>query len=140
MKKYLKIALIYTSLALIGGVFFREFTKFNNFTGVTALGKVHVHFFTLGMFVFMLIALFSKHLNFENKKTFKIFFIFYNIGLIISGAMLLTRGIMQVMEISLSKGINSMISGIAGIGHVLLGIGIILLLVSLIQSSKDSNA
>jgi len=41
-----------------GGVFYREFTKWNGFTGVT-LGKVHAHLFLLGMIVFLLVAPFS---------------------------------------------------------------------------------
>ena len=37
MKKFINISLIYAIAAMAGGVFYREFTKFNNFTGVTAL-------------------------------------------------------------------------------------------------------
>ena len=59
MKKYLNISLIYALLAMTGGVFYREFTKFNGFTGVTVLSKVHTHFFLLGMIVFWVVALFS---------------------------------------------------------------------------------
>mgnify|MGYP000689074351 CR=1 FL=1 len=33
MKKYANSALIYAILAMVGGVFFREFTKFNGFEG-----------------------------------------------------------------------------------------------------------
>ena len=49
MKKYLNISLVYGIAAMVGGVFYREFTKWNGFTGVTALGKVHAHLFLLGM-------------------------------------------------------------------------------------------
>ena len=41
MKKYLNFAFAYAILAMAGGVFYREFTKWNAFTGATALGKVH---------------------------------------------------------------------------------------------------
>ena len=47
MKKYLNISLICAIAAMLGGVFYREFTKFNSFSGVTALGKVHTHLFLL---------------------------------------------------------------------------------------------
>jgi len=33
MKKYANSALMYAILAMVGGVFFREFTKFNGFEG-----------------------------------------------------------------------------------------------------------
>ena len=35
MKKYANSALVYAVLAMVGGVFFREFTKFNAFDGAT---------------------------------------------------------------------------------------------------------
>ena len=49
MKKYLNLSLGYAVAAMAGGVFYREFTKLNGFTGVTTLGKVHPHLFLLGM-------------------------------------------------------------------------------------------
>ena len=61
MKKYLNLSLIYAIAAMVGGVFYREFTKFNGYTGVTALGKVHTHLFLLGMVLFLLVALFAAH-------------------------------------------------------------------------------
>lgn len=39
MKKYLNFSLLYAIAAMAGGVFYREFTKFNGFTGVTVLGS-----------------------------------------------------------------------------------------------------
>ena len=44
---------------MAGGVFYREFTKYNGFTGMTALGKVHTHLFLLGMLVFLVVALYA---------------------------------------------------------------------------------
>ena len=38
MKKLLNTAFIYALAAMAGGVFYREFTKFNGFSGRTALG------------------------------------------------------------------------------------------------------
>ena len=35
MKRYINAALLYAILAMAGGVFYREFTKFNGFTGKT---------------------------------------------------------------------------------------------------------
>ena len=49
MKKLLNTAFIYALAAMAGGVFYREFTKYNSFTGVTSLGKVHTHLFLLGI-------------------------------------------------------------------------------------------
>jgi len=73
MKKYLNYALGYAVAAMAGGVFYREFTKFSGFTGVTALGKVHPHLFLLGTLVFLLVALFAAQLDLRAQKPFRTF-------------------------------------------------------------------
>ena len=131
MKKYLNISLFYAIAAMIGGVFCREFTKWNGYDGVTVLGKVHTHLFMMGMMVFLMTALFAEHYELQKQKTFRIFMPVYNIGLAVTVVMMVVRGIAQVLNISLSSAANASISGIAGIGHMLTGVGIILFLVSL---------
>ncbi len=135
-KKYFNLALIYATAAMIGGVFYREFTKWNGFTGATALGKVHTHLFILGMLVFLLVALFSQSMDLEKQKTFRTFMKIYNIGLPILSIMMVVRGVIQVLEFDISSRANSAISGVAGVGHVLVGIGIVLLLLALKKSAK----
>lgn len=49
----------------------------------------------------------------------------------IDSVMLFVRGVLQVLEIALSSGMNAAISGIAGIGHMLLGISLVLLLMQI---------
>ena len=44
--------------------------------------------------------------------------------------MLVVRGITQVLAIDISKGFSASISGVAGIGHILIAIGFISLLLS----------
>ncbi|MGN1421358.1 MAG: DUF2871 domain-containing protein [Eubacterium sp.] len=136
MKKYLNISLVYAIAAMAGGVFYREFTKLNGYTGATALGKVHTHLFLLGMIVFLLVSLFAAHNDLKRYKSFKAFLWTYNIGVPITAVMLVVRGVTQVLDISLSASISAMISGIAGIGHILTGVGIILLIVSLKKTAK----
>lgn len=131
MKKYLNISMIYAIAAMAGGVFYREFTKWNGFAGVTALGKVHTHLFMLGMIVFMVTALFAAHNALEKQQSFRAFLYIYNIGVPLTAVMLTVRGILQVLGTSLSTGADAAVSGIAGIGHILTAIGIILLLISL---------
>lgn len=140
MKKCLKISLIYAIAALAGGVFYREFTKINGFTGVSALGKVHTHLFMLGMVVFLIAALFAKSFPLEKEKTFKSFFIVYNIGVPIAAVMMAVRGVTQVLGTELSKGADASISGIAGIGHILAGAGIVLFLTALLKCSDRIKA
>ena len=136
-KKYFNLALIYATAAMIGGVFYREFTKWNGFTGATALGKIHTHLFILGMFVFLLVALFSQSMDLEKQKAFRTFMKIYNIGLPILSIMMVVRGVIQVLEFDISSRADSAISGVAGAGHVLVGIGIVLLLLTLKKSAKE---
>lgn len=136
-KKYFNLTLIYATAAMIGGVFYREFTKWNGFTGATALGKVHTHLFILGMLAFLLVALFSQSMDLEKQKTFRTFMKIYNIGLPILSIMMVVRGVIQVLEFDISSRANSAISGVAGAGHVLVGIGIVLLLLTLKKSAKE---
>lgn len=69
MKRYLNAALTYAVLAMAGGVFYREFTKFNGFDGRTALGVVHTHYFMLGMVFFLLLLVLEKTFSFTGAKT-----------------------------------------------------------------------
>ena len=131
MKKYLNFSLVYAIAAMAGGVFYREFTKFNGFTGVTALGKIHAHLFLLGVLVFLVVALFAAHNDPAKIRTFRAFLWTYNIGVPLTAVLLLVRGVTQVLGLNLTAGASAALSGIAGIGHILTGIGIILLLVSL---------
>lgn len=139
MKKHLNISLIYAILAMAGGVFYREFTKLNGFTGVTVLGKAHTHLFLLGMIVFLVVALFAAQRNLGAIKSFQAFMWTYNIGVPLTAAMMVTRGITQVLVIPLSAGSSAAISGIAGIGHILTAAGIILLILSLKNAAKDEG-
>ena len=140
MKKALNLSLIYAVFAMIGGVFYREFTKFNHFTGVTALRGVHAHLFLLGMVMFLLVALFAQRTPLEQQKGFRLFMVLYNIGVALTAVMMAVRGVMQVLAVPLSSGASASISGMAGIGHILTGAGIILLLVSLKRAVQSSPA
>ena len=137
MKKCINISLIYAVAAMVGGVFYREFTKFNDFTGATALGKVHVHLFVLGMAVFLITALFADRRDLTRLRTYRAFLVIYNIGVPLTAVMLLVRGVTQVLGLSLSSGASAAISGIAGIGHILTGAGVILLLLTLKKAADN---
>ena len=136
MKKYLNYSLSYGVMGLICGVYFREFTKIMGFTGVTTLSKAHPHLLMLGTVLFLIVALFSERLSLETEKTFKLFMRMYNIGLPLTVLMMLIRGTLEVIGAPLSKGLDASISGIAGIGPILLGLGIILFIYSLKKAKE----
>ena len=130
MKRYINLALLYAVLAMVGGVFYREFTKFNGFTGKTTLGVVHTHYFLLGMVFFLLLLLLEKNFSFTGAKTGRILAA-YHVGLNLTAVMFVVRGVTQVLGTALSSGMSAAISGIAGIGHILLGISLVLLLIQI---------
>lgn len=125
MKKFYRLSAAYAIAGIIGGVFYREFTKFNQFTGTTSLGFVHTHAFMLGLFFFLIVLLLEKQFKLTESKKMKSFLLFYNGGLSLTIIMLVVRGITTVLNTSLSAAMNAAISGIAGVGHILLGIGLL---------------
>lgn len=133
MKRYINTALLYAVFAMAGGVFYREFTKFNGFTGKTTLSVVHTHYFLLGMVFFLLLFLMEKSFSFTSAKTGRILAA-YHIGLNLTVVMFVVRGVVQVLVPALSSGMNAAISGVAGIGHILLGVSIVLLLMQIKRS------
>lgn len=130
MKCYMNGAITYAALAMAGGVFYREFTKFNHFTGQTTLSVLHTHYFVLGMLFFLLLLLLEKSFAFSTAKSDKIL-LFYNIGLNTTVAMLFVRGITQVLNMPLFSGQDAAISGIAGLGHIILAVSIIYILLEI---------
>ena len=139
MKHYIKMALLYAVLAMAGGVFYREFTKFNDFTAQTTLRAVHPHYFLLGMVFFLVLLLLEKNFAFTGVKTRRVL-IAYHMGLNLTSIMLVVRGISQVLGLTISSGMDAAISGMAGIGHMVLGVSLVLLLVQIRHGVLAANA
>ncbi|HIV18164.1 MAG TPA: DUF2871 domain-containing protein [Candidatus Merdivicinus intestinigallinarum] len=127
-RKYLSTAFIYAVIAMVWGVFYREFTKFAGFSGETALSVIHVHYFALGMIFFLLLALLEKNFAFSGGKGVKPGLVFYHAGLNIAWLGFFLRGLVQASETVLSKGMDAAISGVSGLGHICLAAGMLLLL------------
>ena len=124
-------SIVYGVLGLIGGVFYREFIKLNGFSTYTSLSVVHTHYFMLGMMFFLILALLEMNLHFMNDRT-KRYVFFYHLGLNLTVIMLMIRGVIQVVYLnSLTTALNVVIAGIAGIGHLILGISLIMILISI---------
>lgn len=120
MQKIFKISSFYLFLGLALGVFYREFTKFNNFTGKTTLGLTHAHTLILGFVFFMIVLLLEKNFKISSSKSFKSWIVTYNVGLIYVISTLVFRGILQIQGIDFNG-----LSHIAGLGHAILGVSLI---------------
>ena len=138
MKKLVKTAFIYAIIAMLCGVIYREGSRFLELTEPNTWSFTHTHFFVLGMFFFLIVVILEKEFSLTKDKKFKAFYIIYNIGLIITGIMLWMRGIADITE-SFYNSYDKMISGISGIGHILLEIGIILFFIILNNKIKEKN-
>ena len=99
----------------------------NDYTAWTTLFVVHTHYFILGMMLFLILGLISMNMNLKINRAV----LFYNIGLNLTAIMLIVRGIIQVLDLNV---VSTLISGIAGIGHILLGISLFMILLDIKRS------
>lgn len=91
----------------------------------------------LGMVFFLLLLLLEKSFSFSSQKSGRVL-IFYHVGLNLTAVMFVVRGVAQVLGTALSSGMNAAISGIAGIGHILLGVSLVFLLIEIKRSISKS--
>lgn len=138
MKKEIKIASYYLIFALVSGVFYREFTKWNGFAGTTALGKTHLHLFVLGTLLYLVLALFVLNTDLGKQKEYHRFQMIYNIALPLMVIMFYVRGITQVLAMDLSNGMNAAISGISGIAHILIAVSYFFLFRALLKTNAKA--
>ena len=136
LKRYVRLATVYAVVAMALGVFYREYTKALGFQGDTTLSVMHTHYFMLGMFFFLVLALLEKSFHLSQQKLMKPFQWIYNIGLNITGLGLFSRGLAQAPGTALSRGLDASICGVSGIGHIVLGAGILMMLAALARQVK----
>lgn len=135
MKKLYYSAFTYMVLGLAAGVFYREFTKINNFTGESELSVLHTHLLSLGMLFFLGVMALEKLFNLSGMRLFSLFFWFYTAGMVVSIGMMTVIGIMNVTGTE----VTPMFAGIAGLGHILLTLGLIHLFLALGKRIRSST-
>lgn len=127
MKRLYYAALTYLTLALAAGLSYREYTKAQHFTGDSQLSVMHTHLLALGMLVFLTVLALDKLFALSQTRLFDLFFWFYNVGLGITVTMMAVHGTLTVR----GQEVSPAVPGIAGLGHILLTIGLILLFLAL---------
>ncbi|MDN5571327.1 MAG: DUF2871 domain-containing protein [Propionibacteriaceae bacterium] len=110
-------AATWTGLGLISGLYWREFTKFTDFTGHTQLATAHTHALALGMLMLLAVLAVVRSLNLAEKPT-KLFVTLWNVGLGLTFGTMIVKGTLQVLGIEFAE--SAMWSGIAGLGHMIL--------------------
>ena len=130
MQKLLNASFIYMLAGVASGLFYREFTKLNDFPEgqFTQLGLAHTHLLTLGFIVLLIVLVIEKVFTISRSpKLFAWFFWLYNAGVILTSATLIWHGSLTV----LGQESSAMIAGIAGLGHILITAGMIVFFVAL---------
>ena len=129
MRRLFYAAFVSMLVGVASGLFYREFTKLNDFPegASTQLGLVHTHLLTLGFVVLLIVLLLEKQFALSQSRLFGWFFWTYIAGLVLTSAMMVWHGCLTVLGLESSK----MIAGIAGLGHMLLTAGMILLFLAL---------
>lgn len=78
------------------------------------------------MLFFLIVLALESIFKLSQQKLFNGFLWTYNIGLIVSSVMMAVRGWLQTQGGELSRAVDASVSGMAGVGHILLGVGIVL--------------
>lgn len=130
-------AATWTGLGLASGLFYREFTRQLEFTGVTQLSVAHTHALALGTTVLLVVLALVKLFDFDAKAV-RLFVLLYNAGLALTFTMLLVKGSLQVLghEMATSKAL----AGVSGLGHMILTGAFVYLLLALRKAMKRSAA
>ncbi|MFB7996053.1 DUF2871 domain-containing protein [Streptomyces sp. NPDC056002] len=130
MRKSYYAAHVYMIVGVVSGLFYREFTKAEDFDGETQLALMHTHLLALGMIVFLVVLVLDKVFQLSGTRLFTAFFWFYNTGIALSTAMMGVHGILTVLGRD-EDHIPEAVPLTAGLGHILLTVGLILLFVLL---------
>ncbi|MGA7204947.1 MAG: DUF2871 domain-containing protein [Specibacter sp.] len=128
MKKLFYSAFGYMVIGVLSGLFYREFTKGKDFTGDTQLAIVHTHLLTLGFIVLLIVLILERLFALSKSRLFNWFFWTYNAGLVLTAGIMVVHGILQVNG---TTEVSGAIPGIAGLGHILLSAGMVLLFLAL---------
>ncbi|MDR4943416.1 DUF2871 domain-containing protein [Bacillus sp. N5-665] len=131
MKKLYNAAFIYLIIGLLSGVFAREYSKAQGIKGSTMLQLVHTHVLVLGFVFFLIVLALFKVFNVHETKSFRAWFVVYNVGLMFTIATMLWRGLLQVNGTDFN-GLSHMV----GLGHVIISIGLVWFMILLKKSFK----
>ena len=128
MQKLFYSSFAYMVIGVLSGLFYREYTKGKDFSGVTQLSVVHTHLLTLGFIVLLIVLILEKLFTLSKSRLFNWFFWTYNAGLMLTAAIMVVHGMLQVNG---TTEVSAAIPGIAGLGHILLSVAMVLLFLAL---------
>lgn len=135
-KNLLVISFSFLIMGLLGGVFYREFTKIYDFTDPGHLGKIHVHTLVLGFITLLILYAIVKNYSEEQIRVLKKPVHIYIAGLIFTLASMALIGIYEVVSMGQEVVKQAALDGISGLGHIVLSVGLVWILLTVIRFEK----
>ncbi|MFE6964893.1 DUF2871 domain-containing protein [Agromyces sp. NPDC057679] len=138
MLKLFYAAFAYMVVGVASGLYYRELTKSHDFPEgeFTQLGLAHTHLLTLGFIVLLIVLVLEKVFELSRSPLFGWFFWVYNAGVVLTSAMLIVHGTLTV----LGEESTAAIAGIAGLGHIVVTAGMVLLFLALRGRVVEASA
>ena len=122
-------AVVYTALGLVGGVYYRELTRAHAFTGKTQLSVLHTHLLALGLLLTLVLIALEQVFHLSADARFPVFYWAWTAGMTVTLVLMTIKGTLQVTTPMAAT--NPALAGIAGMGHILLTIALVVLLMVL---------
>lgn len=138
-------AAVFAALGMIVGIVYHGM-MLSTGTGGTAMAATHPMTFALGCGGFLIALVLEKLFAVSESKLAKPAYFVYIVGVAMTVIMLIVRGYFQMSGTELTSGADAAISGIAGIGHTVLAVGMALFFVALFrrifaaEKSSDKGA
>ena len=125
-------AAVFAALGMMVGIVYHGM-MLSTGTGGTAMAATHPMTFALGCGGFLIALGLEKLFAVSESKLAKTAYFVYIVGVAMTVIMLIVRGYFQMSGTELTSGADAAISGIAGIGHTVLAVGMALFFVALFR-------
>lgn len=135
-KNLLAISFSFLIMGLLGGVFYREFTKIYDFTAPGHLGKIHVHTLVLGFIILSILYAIVKNYSVEQIRVLKKPVHIYIAGVTFTLVCMVLIGIYEVVSLGQAVVKQAALDGVSGLGHIVLSVGLVWTLLSVIRFEK----
>lgn len=130
-------AAAWTAIGLTGGLYYREFTKLNefDFSRPTQLGVVHTHALTWGtifMLVLLALGVLMPALTRDTWMRWGVHAL--NVGLVLTVGMMVFKGSVQILDKPWAD--SPALAGVSGLGHMTLTASLIMLFLAIGRATK----
>lgn len=138
-RSVLENSFVFLLFGLAAGVFYREFTKWFGFTEPTTLGVLHVHTLVLGCLGMLILYGYlrrSQSVDAVSPNPWARPVRLWTAGVTATAWMLTLRGIIQVLGNHTGSIPDAAISGVAGLAHILLAVGLIMTFLQILRTER----